>query len=427
MEKLPKFIALENIIKARSFEFNCFIKTFKERVKNQNNLKNRKRSFRVYDNSSKKKYLGSYLKRKTRRKKILLKRIESRLYKNPKLLSSHVWHAKRFQMLNQWGWQIPYSRNSSKKLTIKKMSQRHLIQDLSFFTIIKISGTKILLDSFLLDWLMPFSIKITNNFYLLFKETTKSHVLSPMYLIPSCKSSFFCIIHPKGTRKIIKQINKIVTEFKVRMVIETGRHGLFQLIGSKTEFLVRTALNSLFFFIPKGRVEKLTIKNSRVIMYKIRKRINYEGVKHEAWLIFLLNCEEYMNLWIKLQFCKVEAIGWNDKRNITKQLNLIYINFEQSQSWTINGLKRNNFNRSMISAFVSITSGGYPNKGAKIYSKHAEEEIGFITQRRFCTVCSKTIAFGFVQKLFSYFSNIYVINSVRDDQLKKAILVTKSS
>merc|ERR1712216_353268 len=144
MIKIPKFIALENIIKSRLCEFNYFIKAFKKKIKNQNHLKNRKTSFNNYKNNyRRKKYLKIFLNRKIRRKKITLKKIQNRLNQNPKLLSSHIWHSKRFRMLNQWGWKIPFSKNTSKMSTNQKILQRNMIQDISFFAILKLSGAKV--------------------------------------------------------------------------------------------------------------------------------------------------------------------------------------------------------------------------------------------------------------------------------------------
>jgi len=45
-------------------------------------------------------------------------------------------------MLDQWGWKIPFSKDTRKKSITQKILQKNLIQDISFFTVLKLSGSK---------------------------------------------------------------------------------------------------------------------------------------------------------------------------------------------------------------------------------------------------------------------------------------------
>jgi len=272
--------------------------------------------------------------------------------------------------------------------------------------------------------MIPLSIKIANNLYLLFKETKKMHVLSPIHVFALGKTNYLFLVHPKGIKKVRKQLSKMTIEFKVKIVIETGRHGLFQLIGFNLELLIQTALNVQKLLFSDNSVENLIIKNLQVIVFRIKKEIYDKLMKRKTCLIFVLDSEEYTNLWIKFQFSKVEAIGWSNKRMIAKQLNLIYIPLELG-SWTLEKLKEDNFKSLLVCAFIFIVNKGHPKEGAKIYLKHTRKEIGFITQNGFCRVCSKSFGFGFVEKFFLSFNNAYFINSATDGSVKEAILVTK--
>lgn len=65
-------------------------------------------------------------------------------------LETHIWHAKRFKMREMWGYKIPYTPTDKRyKASYRAARQHCLLQDISFYPCIEISG--------------PFEI-LSNNF-----------------------------------------------------------------------------------------------------------------------------------------------------------------------------------------------------------------------------------------------------------------------
>lgn len=88
--------------------------------------------------------------RKYRRKPSnLMKEYNRRKQKNV-WLETHIWHAKRFKMANLWGYKVPYeSTNKRFRATYKAMKSHCMIQDISYYPCIEITGDlKILTDRF---------------------------------------------------------------------------------------------------------------------------------------------------------------------------------------------------------------------------------------------------------------------------------------
>lgn len=318
------------------------------------------------------------------------------------------------------GWKIPYGKHIGEQYLSFNVNKECLIQDLSFFNFLKISGTKVILDSFFGDWILPRSIQISKNFYLLYKETKKSTFVSPIHLFSLNETKYLFIVHPKAIKKLKKEIKVVLVEYKIKIVIETGRHGLFQLIGYKSISIIHVVLNiSRFLFILEQYVEVSTFKNNPIIIIRMGKYTQYK-----AFLVFLFDTPDYLDLWMKFQFYKVKAIGWINRKLVAKHWNTLSFPFIQPIICTFEELEQKNVKDSIINAFIYVINKGRPLSGARIYLKDTEEDIGWIIQSGFCKFCSKSFGYGFVKKYFFRFINIYFMNP-RSDKIFKAILMTK--
>ncbi|XP_058462852.1 ribonucleases P/MRP protein subunit POP1 [Malaya genurostris] len=85
--------------------------------------------------------------RKYRRKaNVLLEEYERRKRTNV-WLETHIWHAKRFHMLNKWGYKIPFTPTSKAYRACYRATSKHcLLQDVSYFGCIEIQGEELLLS-----------------------------------------------------------------------------------------------------------------------------------------------------------------------------------------------------------------------------------------------------------------------------------------
>lgn len=79
--------------------------------------------------------------RKYRRKPCNLLKEYNRRKQNNVWLETHIWHAKRFRMLNLWGYRIPFTTNDKRyRASYKAVKSHCMLQDMSYYGCIEISG-----------------------------------------------------------------------------------------------------------------------------------------------------------------------------------------------------------------------------------------------------------------------------------------------
>ncbi|KAH1021527.1 hypothetical protein HUJ04_011032 [Dendroctonus ponderosae] len=83
----------------------------------------------------------SKLSRKHRRRPLNLKCEYSRRQRRVKWLDTHIWHAKRFHMVEKWGFKLPKQPcDKSFRACYRATTQHCLVQDLSYIRCIEIAG-----------------------------------------------------------------------------------------------------------------------------------------------------------------------------------------------------------------------------------------------------------------------------------------------
>lgn len=81
--------------------------------------------------------------RKYRRRPANLLNEYNRRQKRNVWLETHIWHAKRFHMIDRWGYRLPYAPcDKAFRACYRATSTHCLLQDISYYTPIQISGPK---------------------------------------------------------------------------------------------------------------------------------------------------------------------------------------------------------------------------------------------------------------------------------------------
>ncbi|XP_065160758.1 ribonucleases P/MRP protein subunit POP1-like [Atheta coriaria] len=84
--------------------------------------------------------------RKFRRRPKLLNAEITRRQRENKWLETHIWHAKRFHMINKWSYKIPYSPTDKAFRACYRATMKHcLLQDISYTGCIELKGKQDLL------------------------------------------------------------------------------------------------------------------------------------------------------------------------------------------------------------------------------------------------------------------------------------------
>lgn len=90
-----------------------------------------------------------------------------RRQRNKIWLETHIWHAKRFHMIDKWGYKIAnYSNDKSFRANYRAVTKKCLLQDISYYTCIEIAGEENLLKTTLNQHCDPretFAAKMYSN------------------------------------------------------------------------------------------------------------------------------------------------------------------------------------------------------------------------------------------------------------------------
>ncbi|XP_044269654.1 ribonucleases P/MRP protein subunit POP1 isoform X1 [Tribolium madens] len=164
-EELPSNISLSKFVACRSQEiqmmknsllsqsgsklaFQTLPKHMRRRAMSHNVKRLPRRLRQIHLNQMKKSGMPNQQKRpsrKYRRKpRNLLEEYTKRANKKYKWLQTHIWHAKRFHMVEKWGYKLPYHAcDKAFRACYRAMTQHCLLQDISYYSCLEIHGDKI--------------------------------------------------------------------------------------------------------------------------------------------------------------------------------------------------------------------------------------------------------------------------------------------
>ncbi|EFA11371.2 ribonucleases P/MRP protein subunit POP1 [Tribolium castaneum] len=163
-EELPSNISLSKFVACRSQEiqimknslltqtgsklaFQTLPKHMRRRAMSHNVKRLPRRLRQIHLNQMKKSGMPTQQKRpsrKYRRKpRNLLEEYTKRANKKYKWLQTHIWHAKRFHMVEKWGYKLPYHAcDKAFRACYRAMTQHCLLQDISYYSCVEIHGDK---------------------------------------------------------------------------------------------------------------------------------------------------------------------------------------------------------------------------------------------------------------------------------------------
>jgi ribonuclease P/MRP protein subunit POP1 len=127
--------------------FQTLPKHMRRRAMSHNVKRLPRRLRQIHLNQMKKSGMPAKQKRPSRkyrrRPKNLTEEYTKRSTKRFKWLQTHIWHAKRFHMMEKWGYKLPYSPcDKAFRACYRAISQHCLLQDISYVKCIEISGDK---------------------------------------------------------------------------------------------------------------------------------------------------------------------------------------------------------------------------------------------------------------------------------------------
>lgn len=104
--------------------------------------------------------------RKYRRRPRNLLSEYSRRQRNKIWLETHIWHAKRFHMIDKWGYRIAnYSNDKCFRANYRAITKHCLLQDISYYTCIEIVGEESLLKTTLKTHCNPLTLTFAAKIY----------------------------------------------------------------------------------------------------------------------------------------------------------------------------------------------------------------------------------------------------------------------
>lgn len=91
----------------------------------------------------------------------------SRRQRNKIWLETHIWHAKRFHMVEKWGYRIAsYANDKCFKANYRAVAKHCLMQDISYYTCIEINGPEEVLKETLKDHCNPLELTFAAKIFI---------------------------------------------------------------------------------------------------------------------------------------------------------------------------------------------------------------------------------------------------------------------
>ncbi|XP_012283622.1 ribonucleases P/MRP protein subunit POP1 [Orussus abietinus] len=142
---------------------------------------------------------------------------------NKRWLETHLWHAKRFHMVEKWGYVVPnHSNDKCFRASFRAMTRNCLIQDISYYTCLEIRGPEEAIKSTLKAHCNPYELSFSAKAYLTGKregtvmfyaknEYPKSSI-GYVHFLWKCNDSLSKVIwiwvHPSFYNEFLKEIVK---------------------------------------------------------------------------------------------------------------------------------------------------------------------------------------------------------------------------
>ena len=155
-------------------------------------------------------------------------------------LESHIWHAKRFHIIEKWGWKIPYAPTMKQtRSIIKQVSESCCVRDVSYYVVVSIVGesineriTQMIADGAHLE--MSERILFTNDIFLPGQYPNKC--IGPVDFYRISDKHLWIICHPLQ----VESIKQCFDGFEVQ--IFDGEMNIFQLYGPRSTEVIRQSL-----------------------------------------------------------------------------------------------------------------------------------------------------------------------------------------
>lgn len=163
--------------------------------------------------------------RKYRRRPVnLMKEYCRRKLKNV-WLETHIWHAKRFHMKDLWGYKVPYSSTNKRyRASYKAIKSHCLIQDISYYSCIEITGElPILTEKFSKITSKDCGLTLTAKCYLygtregqvtVFKQDSYPYnAIAPISFIwkqnDESRKTIWIFVHPSAYNELLKELTEL--------------------------------------------------------------------------------------------------------------------------------------------------------------------------------------------------------------------------
>ena len=155
-------------------------------------------------------------------------------------LESHIWHAKRFHIIEKWGYKLPFAPTMKQtRSIIKQVKETCCIRDISYYVILSIKGE---IDKKLNEMIPPGS-RLEKTMRTLFEvelftpgEFPKL-ALGPVQIYRISEEKTWIFAHPN-------QVEDLKQAFSEGFVVEDydGEMNIFELTGPRSTEVIRTSL-----------------------------------------------------------------------------------------------------------------------------------------------------------------------------------------
>ena len=155
-----------------------------------------------------------------------------------KWLPTHLWHAKRFHMVDKYGWKVPYTPTQKcTRHSYHSIAKNCAVIDTSYQSIYQLSSDN---QSLLLQTLSPIltpSLSLSSSLHSLTSVTTTMFypnafpygAIGPVNILPISVSSVWLLLHPAMVSEFVTLSNKFPDQMECSDI--TAEIGVLQLVG----------------------------------------------------------------------------------------------------------------------------------------------------------------------------------------------------
>ena len=168
--------------------------------------------------------------------------------KKSKWLPTHIWHAKRFHMTEQFGWRLPLSPTQKcMRHAYHSVARNCVAVDTSYLSVFEISSDTTLLLTESLRSILPPSLDLSLLLSLSPLDTTLYHpdsyphgAVGPVTLLPLSPSSLWLVVHPAMRSELSPLVARLAGGVSCQEL--TSEIGSIQLLGPSSLHLLLAAL-----------------------------------------------------------------------------------------------------------------------------------------------------------------------------------------